>query len=107
MGYYPFADIVNGTLATEPPDQPPNRLDAVEGMEHEDVEQLDEWPAVAPPGFSDPESLSEGDIRGLLVLLKGRGSRRGNQLIKYGVGDYPCSCLRSLTYFIGSTFRGP
>jgi arginine-tRNA-protein transferase len=82
-GYHPFVKIESGEFASHQ-SSGEVRIDSND-MEFDEVEELDEWPKEAPPGFVNPASLAFEDIQGLMVMMKGRGVFKQNRLVKYKV----------------------
>jgi hypothetical protein len=46
-----------------------------------DVEEMSDFPAGHVPGFTPLGSISDDHLASLLVLMKGRGTRKGSTLI--------------------------
>jgi arginine-tRNA-protein transferase len=83
-GYHPFAyiptlDKASDTTAdngTPTGESTSNKDLEDEDESDEEMEQMDEFPSPAPPGFSDPASFTQQQLDELLVLMKARGKSR-------------------------------
>lgn len=62
-----------------------------------DIEEVSDFPEGHVPGFTPLASISDAFLDSLLLMIKGRGSRKGSTLVALEVGLLSLSRCASLT----------
>ncbi|WVQ83235.1 hypothetical protein IAT38_005374 [Cryptococcus sp. DSM 104549] len=103
-GYHPFAQLEASFKVSPPTDTSPSApkdLSAPEANatgpdagagsdsgEDSSDEEPGDWPRPPPPSFADPESFSDAEVDGMLVLLSMKPVRGGKQLFRISELDF-------------------